>query len=297
MKRDELGDLLAFQTVAEERSFTRAAARLGTSQSSLSHVVRRLEEKLGVKLLNRTTRSVTPTEAGRQLLETLRPAFDDIATSLTQLNELRSRPAGTIRLTTSKSAAKSILLPVADQLMAQYPDIHIEITIDQRLVDIAKEGYDAGVRLGEQVDKDMIAVKIGPDVRMLAAASPDYFERHSIPKTPHDLTNHTCINLRFPTLGSLYVWEFEKEGRPVNVRVEGQFTCNDTDMIIDAALRGRGLAFLPNEHLAPLIQEGKLIQVLDDWCPSFPGYHLYYPSRRQMSPAFRLLIDALHYRD
>jgi DNA-binding transcriptional LysR family regulator len=296
LKRDELGDLMAFLVVAEERSFTRAAARLGTSQSSLSAVVRRIEERLDVRLLTRTTRSVMPTEAGQQLADTLRPAFDDIEARLASLDELRRRPSGTIRLTTSRSATRTILMPVADRLMAEYPDVNIEITIDQRLVDIVREGYDAGVRLGEQIDKDMVAVRIGPDLSMIVAATPDYFRTHPVPETPHDLTDHVCINLRLPTLGGLYAWEFEKDGRPVNVRVDGRFTCNDADIVVDAALRGHGLACLPSDHLQSLVQKGKLVQVLKDWCPPFPGYHLYYPSRRQISPAFRLLIDGLRSR-
>lgn len=296
MRRDELGDLMAFLAVAELRSFTRAAARLGTSQSALSAVVRRLEERLGLGLLTRTTRSVTPTEAGQQLADTLRPAFDDIEARLDSLNDLRRHPAGKIRITTSRSAARDILMPVATGLMAEYPDVSIEIMVDHRLVDLVKEGFDAGVRLGEQIDKDMIAVRIGPKMRMIVAAAPAYFETRPIPETPHDLTGHNCINLRLPTLGGLYVWEFEKDGRPVNVRVEGRFTCNDADMAVDAALRGHGLACLPGDHLTAHVQEGRLIQVLKDWCPPFPGYHLYYPSRRQNAPALRLLIERLRRR-
>ncbi len=296
MKRDELGDLMAFLAVAEERSFTRAAARLGTSQSSLSHTVRRLEERLDVRLLTRTTRSVSTTEAGEQLARTLRPAFDEIDTRLESLSELREKPAGTIRLTSSKNAAQQILMPAVRALLMEYPDLNIEISIEQRLVDIVDERFDAGVRLGEQVEKDMIAVRIGPDVSMAVVGSPDYFERHPVPKTPHDLTDHTCINLRLATYGGLYAWEFEKGGRPVNVRVEGQFACNDTDMVVDAAVAGLGLASLPEHVLAEHIESGKLVRVLERWCPPFPGFHLYYPSRRQSSPAFKLLVEALRYR-
>lgn len=296
MKRDELGDLMAFLAVAEERSFTRAAAHLGTSQSSVSHVVRRLEEQLGVRLLTRTTRNVAPTEAGARLMAKLRPAFDEIEAELASLDELRATPSGSIRVTTSRYAAREHLLPVVTRLMAEYPDLHIELVIDSRLVDIAKEGFDAGVRLGEEVDRDMIAVPIGPDTRMCVAGAPAYFERHPRPETPHDLTEHDCINLRMPTLGGLYAWEFEKDGRPLNVRVEGQFISNDPDVIIDAAIAGRGLVCMPDHLVAPQLASGDLIQVLDDWCPPFPGYHLYYPSRRQATPAFRLLVDALRYR-
>lgn len=296
MKRDELGDLIGFLTVAEERSFTRAAAQLGTSQSSLSHTVRRLEERMGVRLLTRTTRNVAPTEAGEQLAETLRPAFNDIRGQIDALSALRQQPAGTIRITSSRHPAEVILMPAAKRLMAEYPDINIEISIEQKFVDLVAERYDAGVRLGEQVEKDMIAVRIGPEMRMVVAGSPEYFARNPKPATPHDLLHHTCINLRLPTLGGLYTWEFERDGRPLNVRVEGQFTCNDVPMIVDAALSGIGLTCLPNDHLDQLVEEGRLIKVLEDWCPPFPGYQLYYPSRRLPSPAFTLLVDAIRFR-
>ncbi|MBB4273263.1 LysR family transcriptional regulator [Rhizobium mongolense] len=296
MKRDELGDLVAFLAVAEERSFTRAAAQLGTSQSSLSHTVRRLEERMGMRLLTRTTRNVSPTDAGEQLAETLRPAFDDIRSRINALSALRQRPAGTIRITSSRHAAETILMPAVKRLMAEFSEINVEISIEQRFVDLAAERFDAGIRLGEGVEKDMIAVRIGPALRMVVAGSPQYFERHTKPRTPHDLTQHTCINLRLPTLGGLYAWEFEKDTRPLNVRVDGQFICNDVPMIIDAALSGIGLTCLPDDHLGPLVKEGKLVSVLEDWCPPFPGYHLYYPSRRLASPAFALLVDALRYR-
>lgn len=296
MKRDELGDLVAFLAVAEERSFTRAAAQLGTSQSSLSHTVRRLEERMGVRLLTRTTRNVSPTDAGEQLAETLRPAFNDIRSRIDALSALRQRPAGTIRVTSSRHAAETILMPAVKRLMAEFSEINVEVSIEQRFVDLAAERFDAGIRLGEGVEKDMIAVRIGPELRMVVAGSPQYFERHTKPRTPHDLTQHSCINLRLPTLGGLYAWEFEKDTRPLNVRVDGQFICNDVPMIIDAALSGIGLTCLPDDHLGPLVKEGKLVSVLDDWCPPFPGYHLYYPSRRLASPAFALLVDALRYR-
>ncbi|GBQ94941.1 LysR family transcriptional regulator [Acetobacter nitrogenifigens DSM 23921 = NBRC 105050] len=296
MKRDELGDLMAFLIVAEERSFTRAAARLATSQSSLSHTVRRLEERMGVRLLTRTTRNVAPTEAGEQLAETLRPAFNGIVAKMNAISALRQRPAGLIRVTTSRHAAQTILMPAAKRLMLDYPEIRIELTVDQRLVDLVAERYDAGVRLGEQVEKDMVAVKIGPDLRMMVAGSPGYFAVNPKPQTPHDLTAHNCINIRLPTYGGLYAWELEKDGRALNVRVDGQFVCNDVPMIIDAALNGLGLACLPEDQFDTLIDEGRLVRVLEDWCPPFSGYHLYYPSRRQTSPAFNLLIEALRYR-
>ncbi|MGO8084908.1 LysR family transcriptional regulator [Rhizobium leguminosarum] len=296
MKRDELGDLAAFLTVAEERSFTRAAALLGTSQSSLSHTVRRLEDRMGLRLLTRTTRTVAPTEAGEQLAETLRPAFNDIRSRLDALGAMRHAPGGTIRITSIRHAAETILMPAVKGLMQSYPDINIEISVDNRLIDLVNERFDAGVRLGEHIEKDMIALKIGPEMRMLVVASPDYFARHPKPATPHDLTQHRCINLRLATVGGLYAWEFEKDGKPLNVRVEGQFICNDVPMIVDAALGGFGLACLPDEYLLPLIREGKLVPVLEDWSPPFPGYHLYYPSRRLASPAFSLLVNALRYR-
>lgn len=296
MKRDELGDLVAFLTVADERSFTRAAAQLGTSQSSLSHTVRRLEERMGVRLLTRTTRSVAPTDAGEQLLETLRPAFTDIRSRIDALSAMRRQPAGTIRITSSRHAAEMIVLPVVKRLMADYPEINVELSVEQRLVDLVAERFDAGVRLGERVEKDMIAVRIGPELRMVVAGSPDYFRRHPKPLTPHDLTQHACLNLRLPTLGGLYAWEFEKNGRPVNVRVDGQFISNDVPMLVDAAVSGLGLTCLPDDHLEPLVRQGRLVKVLEEWTPPFPGYHLYYPSRRLASPAFALLVEALRYR-
>lgn len=295
MKRDELGDLVAFLAVCEERSFTRAAARLGTSQSSLSHTIKRLEERLDVRLLTRTTRNVSPTPAGEQLASTLRPAFDDIENRLRALNTLRSQPAGLVRINSSLHAARDILYPKLSPLMARYPDIQIEIVVDQRFTDIVEERFDAGVRLGESIEKDTIAVRIGPDMRMLVVGSPAYFEKHGRPSTPHDLSDHDCINLRLPTLGGLYPWEFAKNGKPLNVRVEGQFTSSDVDLIIAACLDGHGLCCLPDRYLLPLIEAGRVELVLEDWSPSFSGYHLYYPSRRQTSPAFALVVEALRW--
>jgi len=296
MRRDELGDLTAFLAVAEERSFTRAAAKLGTSQSALSHTVRRLEGRLGLRLLTRTTRSVAPTEAGERLLETLRPALDEIDTRLAALSELRDKPAGTIRITTGQHAAETILWPALLRLLPHYPDVRVELSIDQALTDIVTERYDAGVRLGEQVAKDMIAVRIGPDMRMAVVGAPSYFATHPTPKTPHDLTRHTCINLRLPTLGGLYAWEFEKLGRELNVRVDGQLVFNDMPMVLKAATEGFGLAFVMEDQAQQLVNDGLLVRVLTDWCPSFSGYHLYYPSRRQLAPAFALLVESLRYR-
>jgi len=296
MRREELGDLTAFLAVAEERSFTRAAARLGTSQSALSHTVRRLETRLGLRLLTRTTRSVAPTEAGERLVETLRPAFDDIDTKLSALSELREKPAGTVRITTSKHAAESILWPALEPLLKDYPDVNVEVSVDQSLVNIVAERYDAGVRLGEQVEKDMIAVRIGPELRMAVVGAPAYFASRPAPTTPHDLTQHSCINLRMPTSGGLYAWEFERDGRELNVRVEGRLVLNEPSMILAAATAGMGLASLPDDQVPDYIADGRLVRVLEDWCPPFAGYHLYYPSRRQMAPAFALLVEALRYR-
>ena len=286
MRRDELGDLVAFLAVCEERSFTRAAARLGTSQSALSHTVKRLEERLDLRLLTRTTRNVAPTAAGEQLAATLRPALDEIEARLEGLTELRARPAGTIRITSNRSAAHGILFPKVARLMAEHPDIKVEVSVDQSFTDIVEGRFDAGVRLGESIERDMIAVRIGPDMRMLVAGAPAYLARHGRPRTPHELTAHDCINLRLPTLGGLYAWEFEKDGRPLNVRVEGQFVCNDVDLIVAAAVDGLGLCCLPDDHLTPFVAAGQLEAVLEDWSPPFAGYHLYYPSRRPASGAF-----------
>ena len=296
MRRHELGDLAAFLAVAEERSFTRAAARLGTSQSALSHTVRRLEERLGVQLLTRTTRNVSPTEAGERLQQNLRPAFGDIEASLASLVELREKPAGSIRVTSPRLAAQALLLPVVADLLPEYPDLNIEVSVESRFVDIVKERFDAGVRLGEQVAKDMIAVPISPELRMAVVGSPAYFETHPVPASPHELTKHVCINLRLPTLGGLYAWEFEKRGRPLNVRVDGQFICNDALVILEAACAGVGLASIPEDHVATQIAEGRLVRVLEDWCPPFAGYHLYYPSSPQVSAGFRLFVDAVRYQ-
>jgi len=296
MRRGELGDLAAFLAVAEEQSFTRAAAKLGTSQSSLSHTVRRLESRLGLRLLTRTTRSVATTEAGDRLIETLRPALAEIDGRLIALTELREKPAGTIRLTAGEHAAESILLPALARLLPHYPDIKVEISVDLSLTDIVTERFDAGIRLGEQVAKDMIAVPVGPEMRMAVVGSPAYFARHPVPKTPQQLAGHACINLRLPTRGGLYAWEFEKGGRALNVRVEGQLVFNTAAMIRRAALAGSGLVCVLEDSVQTEIDDGRLVRVLGDWCPPFAGYHLYYPSRRQQSPAFALLVEALRYR-
>ncbi|MDE2054673.1 MAG: LysR family transcriptional regulator [Xanthomonadaceae bacterium] len=296
MPRSTINDLLAFVAVARERSFTRAAAKLGVSQSALSHTMRGLESRLGVRLINRTTRSVAPTAAGERLLLTIGPRFEEIEAELAALGELREKPAGTLRVTTSGYAADAILLPKLAKFLPKYPDIKVEISIDDRLVDIVAERFDAGVRDGELVAKDMVAVRIGPDLRMAVVGAPAYFAKRSPPKKPQDLTGHDCINLRLPTRGGLYAWEFERGRRKLNVHVEGQLIFNRPAQMLNAALAGMGLAYLLEDVARPYLDEGRLERVLEDWCPPYPGYHLYYPSRRQPSPAFALLVDALRYR-
>ena len=296
MQREHLTDLAAFLTVAEEGSFTRAAAKLGTSQSALSQTVRRLETRLGVRLLARTTRSLAPTEAGERLLARLCPAMEDIAAGLASATALRDQPSGTIRLTTSEHAANTILWPALERLLPQYPDIKVEISVDSGFTDIVAERFDAGIRLGESIAKDMIAVRIGPELRMAAVASPAYLARMGTPATPHDLARHDCINLRMATQGGLYAWEFEKDGRELNVRVEGRLTFNTISLIRKAVLAGMGMAMGMDDHVREDIAAGRLVRVLQDWCPPFAGYHLYYPSRRQPSPAFSLLVEALRHR-
>lgn len=296
MRREELVDLNAFLAVAEEQSFTRAAARLRTSQSSLSHTVRRLEARLGVRLLTRTTRSVAPTAAGERLLSTLRPALESIGAELQSLGELRDKPAGTIRITTSDHAASTVLWPVLERFLPSYPDIHVELSIDSSLTDIVTERFDAGVRLGEAVGKDMVAVRVGPDLRMAVVGAPSYLAAHPAPRVPHDLAAHSCINLRMLSGGGLYAWELEKNGREVRVRVDGQLAFNSTRMIVRAAVAGFGLGFVMEDEVREPLADGRLVRVLEDWSPSFSGYHLYYPSRRQPSAAFTLLVEALRHR-
>jgi DNA-binding transcriptional LysR family regulator len=296
MPRRNFNDLLALRAVARERSFTRAAAQIGVSPSALSHTIRGLEERLGVRLLTRTTRSVAATQAGERLLSAIGPHFDGIEAELAALSELRERPAGAIRITTGDHAAETILEPAVAKLLGDYPDISVEISVNTGFVDIVAERFDAGIRLGETVAQDMVAVRIGPDMRMAAVASPPYFAEQKPPRTPHDLAQHNCINLRFPTLGGLYAWEFEKGGRALNVRVEGQLIVNDPALARQAAIDGLGIAYLPEDYLQSDVDAGRLTRVLESWCPPFPGYHLYYPSRRQQSPAFALLVEALRYR-
>lgn len=296
MARQDFGDLLAFLMIAREGSFTKAAAKLGVSQSALSHAIRGLEERIGLRLLTRTTRSVAPTEAGERLLGTLGPKFDEIDAALVGLSDLRDKPAGNIRISTGEHAADTILWPVLVKLLPGFPDITVEVVIDYGLTDIVAERYDAGIRFGEQVEKDMIAVRIGPDMRLAVVGAPTYVTKRSRPKTPQDLTGHDCINMRLPTYGGFYAWEFEKGGREVKVRVEGRLAFNTIPQILKAALAGFGLAYLPEDLVLPHLIEGRLVRVLDDWCPPFSGYHLYYTSRRQPTPAFTLLVDALRYR-
>ncbi len=296
MARPNINDLLAFLAVARERSFTRAAAQLGVSQSALSHTVRGLEERLGMRLLTRTTRSVAPTEAGERLLRNVGPRFDEIDAELAALTELREKPAGNVRITTGEHAAQAVLWPALAKLLPRYPDIKVELVVDYGLTDIVAERYDAGVRLGEQVAKDMIAVRIGPDFRMAVVGAPAYFATHARPKQPQDLTQHNCINIRLPTYGGLYAWEFEKRGRAVKVRVDGQLVFNTSALRMNAVLAGLGLAYLPEDQVKRDIAGGRLIRVLSDWCAPFSGYHLYYPSRRQPAPAFAVVVEALRFR-
>lgn len=294
--RDNLTDLIAFMAVARERSFTKAAAKLGVSQSAMSHAIRGLEARLGIRLLTRTTRSVSATEAGERLEQSVGPHFAEIEAGLAALSAFRDKPAGTIRITTSDHPAETILWPALAKFLPRYPDVKVEISVDAALTDIAAQRFDAGVRLGEQVAQGMIAVRIGPDLRMAAVASPSYFAKRTVPRSPRDLTEHNCINMRVPTYGGLYAWEFEKDRRELRVRVEGQLTVNDIHRAVDAALAGFGIAYVFEDVVQPFLKKGRLRRVLEDWCPPFPGYHLYYPSRRNASPAFSLVVDALRYR-
>ena len=296
MQRGNLDDLLAFVAVARERSFTKAAAKLGVSQSALSYTIRGMEARLGVRLLTRTTRSVSPTAAGERLLDTVGPRLEEIEAELEAVTELREKPAGTIRITAVDYVAEAILWPKLEKFLPAYPDIKVEIIVDYGLTDIVAQRYDAGVRGGEQVAKDMIAVPIGPEVRYAVVGAPAYFAKRPAPKIPQDLVGHRCINLRLPTHGGLYAWEFEKGKRELKVRVDGQLVFNTSAQMLTASLAGFGLAYLPEPMVEPLIAKRRLRRVLEDWCPPYPGYHLYYPSRRQTSPAFALLVDALRYR-
>ena len=297
MVRRNLNDLLSFVTVAREGSFTRAAALLGVTQSALSQAISGLEARLEIRLLTRTTRSVSPTAAGEQLLQAIGHRFDEIETELDALTELRDKPAGNVRITCGDNIVRTTLLPKIAPLLTEFPDIKVEFDISYGFRDIVADRFDAGVRMGDTIDKDMIAVPIGPKLRMAAVASPAYFAKHPAPKTPRDLVAHSCINMRFPTHGGLYVWEFERKGVPLNVRVDGQVVFNSTPHIVLAALEGLGIAFLPEEEFAPHIEQGHLVRVLQDWCAPFDGYYLYYPSRRQPTPAFSRVVDALRFSE
>lgn len=296
MARRNLNELLGFVTVAREGSFTRAAATLGVTQSALSQSIRGLEERLQIRLLTRTTRSVSPTEAGDRLMRAIGHRFDEIESELEALTALRDKPAGTVRITSGDHVLHSVLLPKLTPLLRDYPDITVEFDMNYGFRDIVADRFDAGVRMGNTIDKDMIAVPIGPPLRMAVVASPAYFAANPPPKVPQDLTTHRCINQRMPTSGGLYVWDFERRGRKVNVRVEGQLIFNTSPPQVDAALAGLGITLLPEDELMPDIVAGRLVRVLDDWCPKFSGYHLYYPSRRQPSPAFSLVVEALRFR-
>jgi DNA-binding transcriptional LysR family regulator len=296
MPHDSFSDLRAFLIVARERSFTKAAAQLGVSPSALSHTLRALEERLGIRLLRRTTRSVSPTEAGERLMRTVGPRFEEVEAELAALSEFRDKPAGTVRITAGDHAVQTILWPKLSKIMRKYPDIKIEINIEQGLVDIAAQRFDAGVRLGEQVAKDMVSVRIGPDVRFAAIAAKAYFAKRVPPRVPQDLIAHQCINLRLPTYSGLYAWEFERDGRELKVRVDGQCVFNSILQVRDAALDGYGIAYVPEDLAEPYLAKGQLVRVLEDWSPLWPGYHLYYPSRRQSSPAFAILVDGLRHR-
>jgi len=296
MQRGNLDDLRALVAVGRERSFTKAAAKLGVSQSALSQTIRQLESRLGVRLLTRTTRSVSLTEAGERLIRTVAPRFEEIDAELEALNALREKPAGTIRITAGDHAIHSVLWPKLAKFLPSYPDIKVEVVIDYGLTDIVAERHDAGVRWGEQVARDMIAVRIGPDVRFAVVGAKSYFTKRSAPKTPQDLITHNCVNLRLPTFGGLYAWEFERDGRELRVRVEGQLAFNGIFQVLDAALAGLGLAYVPEDLAQPHLARGRLQRVLEEWCAPWTGYHLYYPHRRQSSPAFALLVDALRYR-
>jgi DNA-binding transcriptional LysR family regulator len=297
LPRENVNDLLAFLAVARERSFTRAAAKAGVSQSALSHTIRQLEARLGVRLLTRTTRAVSPTEAGERLLEGIGPHFDQIEAQVDALNELREKPAGIIRITASDYAISSILWPKLKKFLPEYPDIKVELMLDNGLIDIVTERYDAGVRMGEQLAKDMISARIGPDFRFAVVGAKSYFADRPEPTNPQDLTQHTCVNYRFPTSGGLWAWDFEKNSREIKIRVDGQLAFNNIFHVLDAALAGLGLAYVPEEIALPHIAKGRLKRVLESWCPYWDGFYLYYPSRRQSSPAFVALVEALRHRE
>ncbi|BBD02786.1 MULTISPECIES: LysR family transcriptional regulator [Sphingobium] len=296
MAGENYNELTAFVMVARERSFTRAAAQLGVSQSALSQTIRSLEERLGLRLLTRTTRSVSPTEAGHRLFDTVAPRFEEIAQELASLSQLRDKPSGKIRINAGEHAAISVLQPALRKLLPDNPDVSVEIVVDHGLIDIVAQGFDAGVRLGDQVAKDMIAVRIGPDLRMAVVGSPDYFARYPVPRSPQDLTGHNCIGIRLPTYGGIFPWDLDKDGHEVNVRIDGQLVFNNISLRLNSALDGLGLTYLPEDLVLSYIERGELVRVMEDWCGPFAGYHLYYPSRRHTSPAFALFVETLRYR-
>jgi DNA-binding transcriptional LysR family regulator len=296
MKRDDLYDLAAFAVVAEQRSFTRAAAELGMSQSGLSHAVRALEERLGVRLLSRTTRSVSTTEAGETLLRSLRPALEAITSGVTAVGALRGKPSGTVRITATRHAVSSAVMPVLPRFLASHPDIRIDMIVDDNLTDIVADRIDAGIRFGDIVEKDMIAVRIGPDIRMAVVGAPSYFSDHPVPRTPRELSGHQCINYRRVRSGGLYAWDFEEKGRPFEVRVEGRLVFNNAELIREAALAGQGIAYVYEDEVVADVKAGRLKRILERWCPTFPGYYLYHPSRRQTPPALAAIIAALRYK-
>ncbi|ACZ77703.1 transcriptional regulator, LysR family [Dickeya parazeae Ech586] len=295
MLKENFNELQLFLAVARERSFTRAAAKLGISQSALSHAMKALESRLNIRLLTRTTRSVAPTEAGERIITCLEPRLAELEQELEQLVQLNGIAAGNIRISAGEHAAKSLVWPKLKPFLREYSEINVELVVDNGFIDIVEGRFDAGVRLGESLDKDMVAVRIGPDLRLVVVGSPDYFARYGVPDTPHDLQHHRCINMRLPTMGGLYHWEFEKDGKPLQVKVDGQLTFNHLSERIDAAESGFGLSFVPEDTVQSQLESGTLIEVLHEWSPLFPGYYLYYPSRKQHPPAFALLIDALRY--
>lgn len=295
--KDNFNDLQIFLAVAKERSFTKAAGKLGVSQSALSHTIKALEARLNLRLLNRTTRSVSPTEAGERIIDYLEPRIAELEEELSSVVQMDGIISGNIRLTAGEHAIRSLVWPKLHNFLREYPDITVEIMADNGFVDIVKEGFDGGIRLGESVDKDMVAVRIGPEMRMVVVASPEYFAEHPMPNSPRELQGQRCINVRLPTAGGLYHWEFEKDGQPIRVKVDGQLIFNTLVERVDVALSGFGIAYLPEDIVQEYIKNGELIQVLDDWCPLFPGYYLYYPSSRHHPTAFAMLIDALRYSE
>ncbi|MGA9609206.1 MAG: LysR family transcriptional regulator [Rouxiella badensis] len=296
MRNGDFSDIAAFIAVAEEGSFTRAAAKLGLSQSALSYAVRMLEQRLETRLISRTTRSLSLTDAGERFFQTLKPALESINNQIDTLKTLHNRPAGNLRITTFKHAAQTVLFPALSAFMAEYPDITVEIDVNEGLADIVAERFDAGIRFGEQVEKDMVAVRVGPDIRMAVVATPDYFARYAPPQTPRELGEHRCIRYRQKTAGGLFAWEFRKGESALDVKVDGALIVNDSNMLEDAALKGLGLVYIYESQIVEHVAEGRLVRVLEDWCEPLPGYHLYYPSRKQHTPAFSLLLDRLRCR-